>query len=159
MCFKIWDVTYKQFEGGAAKCKICPLQLSTANQNKSKIVWRLASNVKRQLSTDFVNLATSTGLKRASCFRICKLTVGKLPRRLKICLSKAYFELEFEIILNRMIYGIVPNILFSRQSSSLIQEAHLIVIICSRMMAKQEKSSSNNLSLCIVIRFCWNRFN
>ena len=61
------------------------------------------TNVKWQSSADFENISTPTGFERASCFRICKLMVGKL--RLKFYLSKAYFEL----LLYRIIYGIVPN--------------------------------------------------
>ena len=34
-------------------------------------------------------------------------------------------------------------ILFSRQSSSFIQEAHLIVAVCSRTIAKQERSGDH----------------
>ena len=41
-------------------------------------------------------LSTLTGFEGASCFRICKLTVEELSWQLKVCFSKANFELATE---------------------------------------------------------------
>ena len=82
---KIWDVPTNQLEGGAAKCVICLLYLSIANQNKSKSIWQLVTYMyaKRRSSASTLSGSESTSWFRQG-YHFFRRTKNGFPKKLKL---------------------------------------------------------------------------